>query len=111
MPQIYWGLTWANDGDDSAALGNCLSQWLALPRSEEVDLYVGLGAYRIGDGDGSDGSRAEWNSGYALADQIRFLAEKQISGFALYRYDSLFNNTCWPALAGQEVSALRELLA
>lgn len=111
MPQMYWGLTWANDGDDSAALGDCLSQWLALPRSEEVDLYVGLGAYRIGDGDGSDGSRAEWNSGHALGDQIRFLAEKQISGFALYRYDSLFNNTCWPDLAGQEVSALRELLA
>lgn len=111
MPQMYWGLTWASDGDDSAALDNCLSQWLALPRSEQVSLYVGLGAYRIGDGDGSEGSQAEWNSGHALADQICFLSENQISGFALYRYDSLYNNTSWPDLANQEASALRGLLA
>lgn len=110
MPQMYWGLTWETDGDHSAALGNCLSQWLALPRADQVDLYVGLGAYRIGDGDGSAGSQAEWNSGHALADQTRFLVENRISGFALYRYASLFHNTRWSDLAGQEVSALRKLL-
>lgn len=110
MPQMYWGLTWAKGNDRSAALSNCLSQWLALSRADQVSLYIGLGAYRIGDGDGSEGAQAEWNSGHALADQIRFLAGEQISGFSLYRFDSLFNNTNWPELARQELSALRGLL-
>lgn len=111
MPQIYWGITWQNGEDKSAALGNCLAQWMALPRSDLVHLYVGLGAYRIGDGDGSEGSRTEWSSGHALAGQIQFLADMQIPGFALYRYDSLYNNSLWPDLARQELAALQELLA
>ena len=83
-----------------------LARWQALPRCGEVQLYVGLGAYRIGEGDGSDNG-SEWQSGGALAGQARWLAEQGIAGTALYRYDSLFENAAWPELAAQECAALR----
>lgn len=108
MPQVYWGLTYYG-GNNSMAFENCIRQWLDLPRLNTVSLYVGLGAYRIGDGDGSDASDAEWNSGHALADQIECLQRNQINAFALYRFDSLFENAAWPELAQQELESLREL--
>lgn len=108
MPQVYWGLTYYG-GSNSLAFENCVRQWLDLPRLDTVALYVGLGAYRIGDGDGSDASDAEWNSGHALANQAECLQRNQINGFALYRFDSLFGNAAWPELAQQELESLREL--
>lgn len=63
MPQVYWGLTYYG-GNNSMAFENCIRQWLDLPRLDTVALYVGLGAYRIGDGDGSDalGCRVEFRT-------------------------------------------------
>ena len=106
MPQLYWGLEYETGGSTALALDRMLARWQALPRCGEVQLYVGLGAYRIGEGDGSD-SGSEWQSGGALANQARWLAEQGVAGTALYRYDSLFENTAWPELAAQECAALR----
>lgn len=110
MPQLYWGLSYQNDGSSLPALGNCLAQWQSLPRTDDVSLYIGLGAYRIGDGDGSDASLKEWNSGHALADQVNFLLQNGIEGIAFYRFDSLFENPAWDKLAGQEADALQKIL-
>ena len=110
MPQLYWGLDYKRDGDASHGLTALASQWLALERQQNVALYFGLGAYRIGEGDGGDrsGPGTEWQSGGALAAQADELARRGGQGIGLYRYDSLFNNTLWPTLAAQEVEALRE---
>ena len=110
MPQLYWGLDYKKDGDASHSLTALASQWLALERRGDVALYFGLGAYRIGEGDGGDrsGPGTEWQSGGALAAQADELARRGGQGIGLYRYDSLFNNTLWPTLAAQEVEALRE---
>lgn len=110
MPQLYWGLDYKKDGDASHSLTSLAAQWLALERRADVALYFGLGAYRIGEGDGGDrsGPGTEWQSGGALAAQADELARRGGQGIGLYRYDSLFNNTLWPTLAAQEVEALRE---
>lgn len=110
MPQIYWGLDWQSGNDTASAFDCCLAEWLALPRAEGVALYAGLGAYRIGDGDGSASSMEEWNSGHALTEQVNCLLQEGIPGFALYRYDSLFENNDWPSLAKQEVDTLKDLI-
>lgn len=72
-------------------------------------MYFGLGAYRIGEGDGGDrsGPGTEWQSGKALAAQADALAGLGGQGIGLYRYDSLFSNTLWPTLAAQEAETLR----
>lgn len=107
MPQLYWGLQYTKNGDTSHSLARLAAQWAALPRSGEVALYAGLGAYRIGTGDGSD-TPGEWQTGHALADQWRALQGAGILGGGLYRYDSLFNGQTLPA---QETAALTRLWA
>ena len=113
MPQLYWGLDYTQDGDGSHALGALAARWLAMERAPGTALYFGLGAYRIGEGDGGDrsGPGSEWQTGGALAAQATALADLGGEGVGLYRYDSLFANTLWPTLAAQERAALQALFA
>ena len=108
MPQLYWGQSYTLDGDDAHSLGKLAAQWAALPRAPEVALYGGLGAYRIGDGDGSDGGAAEWQTGHALAEQLAVLESLGFTGAGLYRYASLWENPVWPDLAAAERQALAD---
>lgn len=101
MPQLYWGQTYNKNGNISYSLGQLAARWAALPRADGVQLAIGLGAYRIGDGDGSD-VPGEWETGHALADQLSVLAALGLPSCGLYRYDFLFNNTNHPALAAAE---------
>ena len=73
-----------------------------------MELYIGLGAYRIGAGDGSTADTGEWQTGHALADQLDALEELGIQGVGLYRYASLWGNPDWPDLAEQEREALAQ---
>lgn len=106
MPQLYWGLDYEQDGDAAHSLGALAAAWAALPRAEGVELYIGLGAYRIGDGDGSTADTGEWRTGHALADQLDALEALGIRGVGLYRYASLWANPAWADLAARERQAL-----
>ena len=106
MPQLYWGRDYTQNGDTAHSLDTLAARWAALPRAEGVALYVGLGAYRIGDGDGSTADTGEWRSGHALADQLDALESLGIAGAGLYRYASLWGNTAWPDLAEAERQAI-----
>lgn len=108
MPQLYWGLTYEQNGDTSHRLDTLAALWAALPRADGVALYIGLGAYRIGDGDGSTADTGEWTSGHALADQLDALEALGITGVGLYRYASLWANPAWPDLAAAERQALAQ---
>ena len=105
MPQLYWGQEYVKDGDTSHSLARA---WAALPRAAGVRLYAGLGAYRIGAGDGSDAG-SEWVSGRALADQLNLLDRLGVQGAGLYRYASLFDASDYAGLAAAEVDAVRQV--
>ena len=60
---------------------------------------------RIGDGDGSAQASDEWQSGGNLARMVATLQDKGADGYALYRYDNLFNSA-YPELAAAETAAL-----
>ena len=106
MPQLYWGMTYQQNGDTTRSLPELAAQWAALPRAEGVALYGGLGAYRLGDGDGSTAGTDEWNTGHALADQLALLDTLHFQGAGLYRYGSLWANPPWESLAAQERQAV-----
>lgn len=108
MPQLYWGQEYVKDGDTSHSLARLAGAWAALPRAAGVRLYVGLGAYRIGAGDGSDAG-SEWVSGRALADQLNLLDRLGVQGAGLYRYASLFDASDYAGLAAAEVDAVRQV--
>ena len=107
MPQLYWGQSYTKNGSTVQSLEQLAARWAALPRAEGVALAIGLGAYRIGDGDGSD-TPGEWASGHALADQAATLDALGLDQIGLYRYDSLWNNTDYPALAAAERDGLAQ---
>ena len=83
---------------------------LAIPGRGDVALYFGLGAYRVGTGDGgaNPDSVSGWSTGSALAVQVKDLRQQAAGGWALYRYGSLFGPEA-PALAEAECAALRVL--
>ena len=109
IPQLYWGNGHLlSSGSDRFAFENISAEWLALERAPEIRLMFGLGAYRIGEGDGCEADLAFWQSGSALAQQAQLAREEGADGFALYRYDSLFASS-QAELAASEVSALAGL--
>ena len=107
-PQIYWGYGYTlQSGSTRFAFENIVPAWLAYPRAADVALYFGLGAYRVGVGDGgsNENSLSGWSTGRALADQVAFLREQGAGGWALYRYGSLFGPE-QTSLAAAECGAL-----
>ena len=108
-PQVYWGEGFTlSSGSTRFAFENIVPEWLGYPRAADVALYFGLGAYRIGVGDGGADPDAgtRWNTGEALARQVQFLREQNAGGWALYRYGSLFGSA-----APEQAAAEREALA
>ena len=110
-PQIYWGYGYAlSSGSTRFAFENITAEWLALPRAESTALYFGLGAYRVGVGDGGANadSVSQWCTGSALARQVTDLRSAGAGGWALYRYGSLFRSD-ESGLAAAERAALTAL--
>lgn len=110
-PQIYWGYGYTlQSGGTRFGFDRIVPEWLAMPRADDVALYFGLGAYRIGVGDGgaNPDSQSQWSTGSALARQVSDLRAQNAGGWALYRYDSLFRSAV-PELAENEITALKTL--
>lgn len=110
-PQIYWGYGYTlSSGSTRFAFENITAEWLALPRAESTALYFGLGAYRVGVGDGGANadSVSQWCTGSALARQVNDLRSAGAGGWALYRYGSLFRSD-ESGLAAAERAALTAL--
>ncbi len=111
MPQVYWGYGYITKGGSTDyAFENITATWAAMPRDASVSLYFGLGAYRIGDGDGGnyEHNTDQWNTGHELADMAATLREAGGQGYALYRYDFLYKNGTYPELAAAECAALAQ---
>lgn len=107
-PQIYWGYGYTlSTGSQRFAFENIVPEWLAMPRAAGVALYFGLGAWRIGDGDGgsNEDSVSQWSTGGSLAKQLADLRALGAGGYALYRYGSLFGSA-YPDMAAAECAAL-----
>lgn len=72
-PQIYWGFGYTlKSGSTRFAFENIVPAWSAMPRSGNVALYFGLGAYRVGTRRRrcNEDSTSQWSTGSALAKQV-----------------------------------------
>lgn len=90
-PQIYWGFQYLTaSGKTDYQFETLTADWAGMKRRQGVSLYIGLGAYRLGVGDGGKNDQAEWSSGHNLADMVTSLRQKGAGGFCLFRYGDLF---------------------
>ena len=111
MPQLYWGFDYlTKSGSDRYGFKNLSYEWSQYKMHPDMKLYVGLGAYRIGDGDGGANNQAEWQSGHNMADMITVVgANPDLHGYALYSYNSLFDLSSYDQLKTDEVSSITNL--
>ena len=88
-PQIYYGFD-----NDTAPYEDTLDYWHKLAKKYGTDLYVGLAVYKCGVADDYAGNgKREWlNSTDIISRMVQEARDRSsYSGFALYRYDSVFN--------------------
>jgi uncharacterized lipoprotein YddW (UPF0748 family) len=85
MPQIYWGFT-----HKSAAYDKVLKQWIKLNSKGLVQLYVGIGVYKVGMAkDTSYSDWKEWQQDSSiLKKQITYARNtNKVSGFGFFSYE------------------------
>lgn len=85
MPQIYWGFT-----HKTAAYDKVLNRWVSLNKKGLVDLYVGIGVYKVGMAKSSSYSDwEEWQKDATiLKDQITYARKTEATaGFAFFSYE------------------------
>ena len=110
MPQLYWGFEHRMlNGSDEFSFEKITKTWSDYPKSENVKLYVGLGAYRIGQGEESSQYDKEWHSGENIAKMIDYVNKSTLDGYAIYTYNSMFIPKDHPDLQAKEVMAVTEL--
>ena len=86
-PQIYFGYT-----NQSRPFSATLSQWSDVVKGTDVDLIVGLGAYKINQKNGNSDDNEWISDDNLLRKQIEESKEKNnYRGYALYSYYSMFS--------------------
>lgn len=87
-PQIYFGLL-----NEKRPFADVLKEWDALPVHDEVKLYVGISAYKIGREDANAGNgKNEW---IEFSDRMAKMVQavrnaENFDGFIMYSYRFLF---------------------
>lgn len=88
-PQIYYGLK-----NTKAPFMTVLKDWDNLTKKSAVEVYIGLAPYKIGLEDKwSGGGKKEWQTDQQILRRMVEASRKitRYKGFALFRYDSLWN--------------------
>ncbi len=108
MPQLYYGFD-----NETCPYEATLKRWNSMITAD-VSLYTGLAVYKIGVNDQWAGKGAtEWqnNSDILMREVNSARKASKYEGFALYRYDSVFNpSTSVKARVNEELGNLEAIL-
>jgi len=85
-PQLYFGFEYP---EEDFRFSNLLEAWKNAERLENVKLYIGLAAYKIGL---QDGDSNEWQThSDIISRQIDALRKTNADGYMIYSYSGLFS--------------------
>ena len=108
MPQIYYGFY--NSTKDYV---NVTKEWESLLKTDKVKLLIALAFYKVGieDNYAKDG-REEWinNNDIIMREVILSRNLKNYEGFALFRYDSLFDEEKYTTTSKDELENLKNII-
>lgn len=108
MPQIYYGFY-----NETKAFKQVASEWDSLITDDSVELMVALAFYKVGvvDNYAKSGS-LEWitNDDIIMREIIISRNLKNYGGFALFRYDNLFNSSLYTDTSMLEIENTKKIL-
>lgn len=108
MPQIYYGFY-----NSSRSYLNTLNEWESYLVNENIDLYIALAFYKIGQYDkyAKSGSN-EWleNDNIIMREILLSRNVKKYKGFALFRYDNIFNENVFTNNTVKEIENLKKII-
>lgn len=84
IPQLYFGYEYPLKDYRFPAL---MERWLSLPRLDDIEIYIGLGAYKQGSEDA--GSR-EWQTENDIIFRQSAEALRRADGYVIFSYSSLW---------------------
>ena len=108
MPQIYYGFY-----NEAKAFKQVVDEWDSLITDDSVELMIALAFYKVGvvDNYAKSGS-LEWvsNDDIIMREIIISRNLKNYSGFALFRYDNLFNSSLYTKTSMAEIENTKKIL-
>ncbi len=109
-PQLYWAFK-----HKTAPYKSMVAEWDSKVRSSDVELYIGLAAYKIGTAEASYAGEGinEWKTNSNILARMVETARTadNYGGFMLFRYDSLYNPSSGvSAQVKKELSNLKDVL-
>lgn len=108
MPQIYYGFY--NSTRDYVRV---TKEWEQLLKNDNIKFYVALAFYKVGIEDkyAKDG-REEWinNNDIIMREVILSRNLKNYKGFALFRYDNLFDEEIYTTTSKDELENLKKII-
>ena len=108
MPQIYYGFY-----NSSRDYINTLKEWENNLLNENIDLYVALAFYKVGQYDkyARDGKN-EWleNDDIIMREILLSRNTKNYKGFSLFRYDNIFNQDTFTNNSVKEIENLKKII-
>ncbi len=108
IPQIYYGFE-----NETAPFIDTVSAWTEAVTAESVSLVVGIGTHKMGKEDTWAGSGChEWQEHSDIPQrQVEYLLQcKDVSGIAIYDYDTTFAPETAAEAMAQQVQAIQALL-
>ena len=89
IPQLYFGFEYPQK---EFRFENLLAEWSAVERAENVELWIGLGAYKLNEASLAD--YAEWSSDSSILSRQTELCRQntEVCGHVYYSYTALFSN-------------------
>ena len=107
MPQIYYGFY--NSTKDYV---NVTKEWESI-NTNNIDMYIALAFYKVGIEDkyAKDG-RDEWinNNDIIMREVILSRNLKNYKGFALFRYDNLYDTSVYTSTSKMEIENLKKII-
>lgn len=108
MPQIYYGFY-----NSSRDYINTLKEWESYIINNNIDLYVALAFYKVGQYDkyARDGSN-EWltNDNIIMKEILLSRNAKNYKGFSLFRYNNIFNEDTFTNNTVKEIENLKKII-
>lgn len=108
MPQVYYGFY-----NSTKAYTNVIKDWESLLKNDVVDLYMALAFYKVGVEDNyAREGREEWilNDNIIMREILLSRNLKNYRGFALFRYDNLFEDSYYTNNSLGELNNLKRIL-